>query len=577
MGQCLSGIVRTERSVVTHTKSARGNMLRQRLGQNVEDYYDILGTIGRGSIGNVAKCRHKETGKVYALKTIKTSRMSKDMVDELMNEIDILMQLDHPNIVKPLELFSRRREIFFVLYLCTGGDLYKRAPYSEGEAARIVSMIADAIDYMHTNKVVHRDIKFENVLFVSKAKDSEVMVIDFGLAKANYAAKREGKLEEFVGTLYSMAPEVIRGAYDEKCDIWSLGVVTYMLLAGAMPFTRFDDERKFLRDLEAQRYDMHRRPIAKRSDEAKHFVRSLLVANPGKRPPAHKVKKHPWIKGRRRSSAFAAASSGGGTTGGSTAAASSSAGGDGVTGSSTASGGSTGKLVRESYSEDNIAESLSEYARCSKLRKIALMIVAHRSDYEALRDLREAFRAIDTNDEGFLNFGELQVVLRRAGYDDETVRQVFDAVDHDGTGRISYTEFIAACLEGSSLVQEDQLVEAFDRLDADDSGYISRENLKEILGNQFSPQLVDEMIKEGDYKNTGHIDLEEFIALMRGTREKRVKEAERKSQTRQAAFPSKKKKANGSSGSSGSALGTVPEGGAGPASGRAAASESGGK
>ncbi|KAJ8600816.1 hypothetical protein CTAYLR_006417 [Chrysophaeum taylorii] len=521
MGQCLHGMIRQERSVVTQTKSARGNMLRQRLGANIEDYYEILGTIGRGSIGNVCRCKHRESGKSYALKTIKTSRMSKEMVDELMNEIDILMGLDHPNIVRPLELFSRRRELYFIMPLCSGGDLYKRAPYMENEAARIVGMIVDAIDYMHVHGVVHRDIKFENVLFVSKAFESEVMVIDFGLAKANYAAKREGKLEEFVGTsaagvlflfifrnnydnrLYSMAPEVIRGSYDEKCDIWSLGVVTYMLLAGAMPFTRFDDERKFLRDLEAQRYDMNRRPMAKRSDEAKSFVRSLLVANSAKRPSAAKAKKHPWIKGRRRSVPT--------QKDGEPAAASTTA---------------KNAKLRESYSEDHLAENLATYAASSKLRKIALMIVAHRADTDKIREIREAFRAVDTAGEGTITFDELRVVLERANYSPETIRQIFDAVDLDGTGKISYTEFIAACLEGSSLVQEDMIVEAFDRLDADDSGFISKENLREILGNQFSPELVEEMIAEGDFKKTGHVDFEEFLKLMRGKRDKIKKEAD---------------------------------------------------
>lgn len=123
--------------------------------------------------------------------------------------------------------------------LCSGGDLYKRAPYTEPEAARIVCMVIDAIDYMHSHDVVHRDIKFENVLFVSKSPDSEVMVIDFGLAKANYAVKKEGKLNEFVGTLYSMAPEVIRGSYDERCDVWSLGKLLIIFACRAMSLLLF--------------------------------------------------------------------------------------------------------------------------------------------------------------------------------------------------------------------------------------------------------------------------------------------------------------------------------------------------
>lgn len=496
MGNCLHGVTRQERSVATVTKSARGNMLRQRVGKNIDEYYEILGTIGRGSIGNVCRCRHKETGKTYALKTIKTTRMSKEMVDELMNEIDILMGLDHPNIVRPLELFSRRRDIFFIMPLCSGGDLYKRAPYAEDEAARIVGMVVDTLAYMHSHGVVHRDIKFENVLFASKAFESEVMVIDFGLAKANYAVKKQGKLDEFVGTLYSMAPEVIRGSYDEKCDVWSLGVITYMLLAGAMPFTRFDDERKFLRDLEAQRYDMNRKAMLKKSDDAKNFVKSLLVANPQKRPNMAKVKKHPWILGRRRSVPTAE--------------------------SMQAASAQPPKpsSSRRLYSDDRIAEHLANYAASSKLRKIALMVVAHRADVDSLRDLREAFRAIDTTNEGTINFDELKVVLEKSGMSPKNIKMTFDAVDYDGTGKISYTEFIAACIEGSSHCDEDLLAEAFDRLDSDDSGYISKQNLRDILGNQFSQQLVEEMIADADFKKNGRVDFEEFINLMHNKRDR---------------------------------------------------------
>lgn len=247
-----------------------------------------------------------------------------------------------------------------------------------------------------------------------------------------------------------------------------------------------------MRDLEAQRYDMNRRAIAKRSDDAKSFVQSLLIANPAKRPSAARAKKHTWIQGRRRSISAEA---------------------------------QRGKL-RESYSEDHIAENLLKYAASSKLRKIALMVVAHRADNEAIRDLREAFRSIDTAGEGTITFEEFRVVLERAGISESSIRSTFDAVDHDGTGMISYTEFVAACLEGSSMVKEDMLVEAFDRLDSDDSGFISKENLRDILGNQFSPDLVSEMIADGDFKKTGHIDFEEFMKLMHLKRDKIIVETD---------------------------------------------------
>mmetsp|Transcript_9341 Transcript_9341/g.27977 ORF Transcript_9341/g.27977 Transcript_9341/m.27977 type:complete len:509 (-) Transcript_9341:44-1570(-) len=475
-----------------HSKSARANMMRDRTG-NIGDFYDVECTIGRGSIGTVARAQHRETKKWYAVKTLQTQRISADAIEEMMNEIDIMMGLDHPNIVRPLELFSTKREIYFVIPFCSGGDLYKRAPYSERNAARYIAQISDAVAYMHTFDVVHRDLKFENVLFQSKAPESEVMVIDFGLAKAKVSSQK--RLHDFVGTIYSMAPEVIRGSYDAKCDVWSIGVITYMLLAGAMPFTRFDDEDALLRDLEKERYDMSRRAIAKRTQDARDFVTTLLKARVDKRPSMAEVLTQPWLKGRSRD--FAPHDE-------------------------------EHSLGAHQPSED-LANQLQEYAAASRLRKIGLMVIAHRSDAESIKALRSAFRAIDTANEGFINFSELSKVLEDAGVDGARAQEIFAAVDHDGTGRISYTEFLAAMLDGHASVQEDELLDAFDRIDCDDSGKITKANLRSLLGKQFSPALVDEMIADADFKQNGVVDYEEFKQMMLASKDQRRREATKKS------------------------------------------------
>ncbi|KAH8096251.1 serine/threonine kinase [Aureococcus anophagefferens] len=387
------GQVGNNSRVVTHSKSARANIMRQR-EEDIGQYYDIEATIGRGSIGTVARAQHKESKKWYAVKTLQTQRLTKDMIDEMLNEIDIMMGLDHPNIVRPLELYSKKRELYFVIPFCSGGDLYKRAPYGERNAGRYVAQMCDAVAYMHRH-AVHRDLKFENVLFMSKAPD--------------------------------MAPEVIRGAYDAKCDVWSLGIITYMLLAGAMPFTRFDDEDALLRDLERERYDMTRRTMAKRSEDAKAFVKYLLKAKVDQRPDMQQVLKHKWLKGRTR-----------------------------------------------------------DYEAAANPKSLGTM-----DDSDSLRELRAAFRAIDTANEGFINFGELEAVLTKAGYDQTLIAEVFEAVDHDNTGRISYTEFLAAMLEGNCL---------------------------------FSASLVEEMIADADFKQNGTVDYEEFKKMMLGSSGKRMRE-----------------------------------------------------
>ena len=170
----------------------------------------------------------------YAMKSIHLSRVTDDsFVMELKNEIDILKKLDHPHIVRAMETFEHRNQIFIVMELCQGGDLYSRDPYTEEEAARIIGSILSAISYMHEFSIAHRDLKYENILFVSDHPKSEIKLIDFGLSKV-YGDNAQ--LTDGVGTIYTMAPEVLKGNYSQTADIWSIGVIAYMLLSSQMPF-----------------------------------------------------------------------------------------------------------------------------------------------------------------------------------------------------------------------------------------------------------------------------------------------------------------------------------------------------
>lgn len=170
----------------------------------------------------------------YAMKSILLDQVMQDeFIAELRNEIAILKDLDHPNIVRAMETFEWRGTISIVMELCSGGDLYARDPYTELEAARLVRSICSAIAYMHSKNVVHRDLKFENVLFANTSPLSDVKLIDFGLSKI-YCRGVDQKLTDVSGTIYTMAPEVMRGEHTEKADMWSIGtfvclyVCTYM-------------------------------------------------------------------------------------------------------------------------------------------------------------------------------------------------------------------------------------------------------------------------------------------------------------------------------------------------------------
>ena len=231
----------------------------------------------------------------YAMKSIHLGRVTdRAFVTELKNEIDILKQLDHPHIVRAIETFEHRNQIFIVMELCSGGDLYSRDPYTEEEAARICSSILSAIAYMHSKNVIHRDLKYENILFVNDSPKAEVKLIDFGLSKI-YGDNTQ--LTEGVGTIYTMAPEVLKGNYSDKADVWSIGVIAYMLLSSQMPFFG-RKRRQIVEQVLNCQFDFRGRRWKRISDQAKSFVEDLLVLDPEERGDAQSLLGHTWLNRR---------------------------------------------------------------------------------------------------------------------------------------------------------------------------------------------------------------------------------------------------------------------------------------
>lgn len=407
---------------------------------------------------------------VCAMKSIHLNRVTDPtFVEELKNEVAILKRLDHPHIVKALETFEHRNQLFIVMELCSGGDLYTRDPYTEAEAARIVSGIASAISYMHSKDICHRDLKYENILFVNDSPLAEVKLIDFGLSRK--FVKNE-QLNEGVGTIYTMAPEVLKGSYSKEADLWSLGVITYMLLSSQMPFygrKRRDIVEKIMKGS----YEMRGRRWKRVGQQAKAFVEDLLCVDPYERMTADEAYSASWLNCR------------------------------------------TGVTVRNPYEEElqSANQSILAYSKYSKIKKIALLICAHKATTTEIGILRKVFQRYDTERNGILSYEEFKAALRDIGYSEEEYRNIFDAVDLDGTGKIRYTEFLAATIEAQGAISEERLAEAFDRMDSDDSGYITKENLRELLGDEIPESEIDAIIDEADLTQDGRISYSEFLAL----------------------------------------------------------------
>jgi len=419
-----------------------------------------------------------------AMKSIHLSRVTDPVfVEELKNEIAILKKLDHPHIVKAMETYEHRNQIFIVMELCSGGDLYSRDPYTEAEAARIVTSVVSAIAYMHSKNICHRDLKYENIMFVNNDPRAEVKLIDFGLS-AKFAG---ADMTEGVGTIYTMAPEVLKGSYTNQADMWSIGVITFMLLSSQMPFYG-RKRRHIVEQVMAGKFEFKGRRWKRISEQAKAFCEELLVVDPEERADAEQALSMAWLNRR-----FTA-------------------------------------TVRNPYEEEiqNANANLLKYAKYAKIKKIALMIVSHKSTTSEIGILRKVFQKYDTKKDGQLSYEEFKAALKDAGYSEDQYRSIFDAVDLDGTGKIRYTEFLAATIEAQGAISEERLAEAFDRMDADDSGFISKENLSALLGEEFPQSEINAIIDEADITRDGKISYSEFLALWEdkneGNRQKQMQE-----------------------------------------------------
>eukprot|EP01108_Squamamoeba_japonica_P000161 TRINITY_DN101_c0_g2_i1.p1 TRINITY_DN101_c0_g2~~TRINITY_DN101_c0_g2_i1.p1 ORF type:complete len:337 (-),score=163.42 TRINITY_DN101_c0_g2_i1:93-1103(-) len=283
----VAGVVNPKSDEVTPDKSRPGA---------VEDYYDIKGELGRGGMSIVREGIDKASGLRWAVKDI-----DKSIVDDLavlQREIDIMKKLSHPNVLQLREVFETDTKICLVTELVSGGELFEKivevGSYTEPDAANIVRQVVEGVAYLHANGVAHRDLKPENLL-VGGENEDEIKIADFGLSKS-FGGGPEARLETSCGTPDYVAPEVLRGeVYDHSVDLWSVGVITYILLCGFPPFWGESQGELFDKILSVS-FDFPDPEWTNVSQEAKDFIQHLLVKDPAERFTAKECCDHAWIK-----------------------------------------------------------------------------------------------------------------------------------------------------------------------------------------------------------------------------------------------------------------------------------------
>jgi len=257
------------------------------------DLYTLGKELGRGGFSIVYEGIRKEDNTKFAVKVV-AKNQSEDELSLLRREIDIMKKLKHEHIISLIDFFEDNNTIYLILELAVGGELFdqiiSRGSYSERDAAIIIKQILEATQYMHDKGIAHRDLKPENLLVTGDNYDL-IKISDFGLSK-DFGNEN---LKTSCGTPDYVAPEVLKGAsYDHSVDIWSIGVITYILLCGFPPFYGNTEQQIFNKILRAE-YDFPSPDWDNISEEAKEFIRALLVLNPNDRPSARDCMESPWI------------------------------------------------------------------------------------------------------------------------------------------------------------------------------------------------------------------------------------------------------------------------------------------
>ncbi|KAJ6978515.1 hypothetical protein NC653_026818 [Populus alba x Populus x berolinensis] len=502
--------------------------------EDIKQHYTLGKELGRGQFGVTYLCTENSTGHTYACKSIlKRKLVNKNDKEDMKREVHIMQDLSgQPNIVEFRGAYEDRQSVHLVMELCAGGELFDRiiakGHYSERDAAKICREIVNVVHACHFMGVMHRDLKPENFLLSSKAEGAKLKATDFGLSvyiEEDFSSEllqeveKELKLEmslntiaasldytlslvvildklandieamvkfddeeipskvyrDIVGSAYYVAPEVLRRSYGKEIDIWSAGVILYILLSGVPPFWAENEKGIFDAILQGD-IDFESDPWPSISNSAKDLVRRMLTQDPKKRITSAQVLEHPWIK----------------------------------------EGGADKPL------DSAVLSRMKQFRAMNKLKKLALKVIAENLSEEEIKGLKTMFTNMDTDKSGTITYEELKTGLARLGskLSEVEVKQLMEAADVDGNGSIDYIEFISATMHRYKLERDEHLYKAFQYFDKDSSGFITRDELesamkeygmgdeatiKDIIAEVDADNVSAELLPKRVYKNQSNL------------------------------------------------------------------------
>lgn len=467
----------------------------------IENYYTLhRGTLGKpGNYGVAKKATRKSDGTVFACKIVNKAKFHHvgalhRIWEDMRNEIMILKDLQHPNIVQFEDVFEDKFNLYIIMEFCSGGELFDRVTkahdrhLSENEAAAIMEQIFLGLEHLHDRGIVHCDLKPDNFLFDSPADDATLKIIDFGMSKR---LPRLQKLDMLCGTPYYTAPEIVDKCFTHSADMWSVGVVMFVMVFGYPPFYvdpalygRREHEmiykkiKKGFANVTKRGYGSHFPQDIPASDSCKDLIALLLQPNPGDRPTAREALDHPWIRERHENQAA---------------------------------------LSR------NIVSAIKKFKDDSDFKIIVCDVFRTKLRPDQLSAIQATFEQIDDNGDGKISKQEFMTALSdniggQNGLNQEEMNQLFDSIDIDQDGFICYQELLTAATHEHLRAQDERLYDAFCELDIDGDGFITPDELMQALQDK---NLTDDKVQQSreyvdsvDLNADGKIDYQEFLQAL---------------------------------------------------------------
>ena len=466
------------------------------LQKDIRNFYRFKGFLGEGHFGSVRSAfKRKEYSqhKVFAVKSISLKKLSEKEYRDLILEVKILSSLEHPHIVKFYETYHDNKYFHIVIELCRGNNLYMRLKKLKGRMKEehvkiIILKILHAINYCHSKGIVHRDLKPENIVFESPSSynndynenneeenndnDFNIKICDFGLSALK---KSTDKLHTILGTPYYMAPEVLKGDYNEKCDIWSIAAITYYLITGTEPFKGDTSNQIFSRILYTEP-DYSPTKFWNTSENLLDFLKKCFSKDPGVRPTALEALSHPWFDNLFK------------------------------------------KIHSPKFIGENIFYNISTTKKFSQLKRLIMRYVVYNMGHAELNMYKKAFIAFDKDNTGVITPEELKRLF--AVYHktlSETQIKNIMSVSDEKNDFLTYYEFIILCLQVEEFLSPIKLLDAFLFFDVDNNNEIDNDDLYMALlrwgKDVIDKDMMEKIIFLGTKKKYKKLNLRAFVEI----------------------------------------------------------------